>query len=85
MPRELAFRDVLAARDLLAAHLPPTPMWTYPALDAVAGATVQVTVRGKTRTVVSRSGATVVVKAALRHGAKVTVRVGRVTKRLNVR
>ena len=35
-----AFDDVLAARDLLAAHLPPTPMWSYPVLDAVAGATV---------------------------------------------
>lgn len=32
--------DVLAARRLLAASLPPTPAWSYPALDAVAGATV---------------------------------------------
>jgi threonine dehydratase len=34
------FSDVLRARDLLADRLPPTPMWSYPALDAVAGATV---------------------------------------------
>jgi threonine dehydratase len=34
--------DILAARDLLATHLPATPMWSYPALDAVAGATVYV-------------------------------------------
>src|SRR3954447_3473396 len=36
----LDFSDVLHARDLLAGLLPPTPMWSYPALDAVAGATV---------------------------------------------
>jgi threonine dehydratase len=36
----LTFEDVLAARDRIAAWLPPTPMWNYPALDAVAGATV---------------------------------------------
>ncbi|WP_331766652.1 pyridoxal-phosphate dependent enzyme [Embleya sp. NBC_00896] len=34
------FADVLAARDLLTEHLPRTPMWSYPALDAVAGATL---------------------------------------------
>lgn len=34
------FADVLAAHDVLARHLPPTPMWSYPALDALAGATV---------------------------------------------
>jgi threonine dehydratase len=34
--------DVLAARDLLTRYLPATPMWSYPALDAVAGATVHV-------------------------------------------
>ncbi|MER5930969.1 pyridoxal-phosphate dependent enzyme [Streptomyces sp. NPDC002054] len=39
---ELSFADVLAARDLLAGHLPATPMWSYPALDAVTGATVYV-------------------------------------------
>ncbi|SDT71260.1 threonine/serine dehydratase [Jiangella sp. DSM 45060] len=32
--------DVLDAQRLLAAHLPPTPTWNYPALDATAGATV---------------------------------------------
>jgi threonine dehydratase len=37
-----AFADILAARDLLAERLPATPMWSYPALDAVAGATVHV-------------------------------------------
>ncbi len=31
--------DVLRARTLLAAHLPPTPLWSYPALDAATGAT----------------------------------------------
>jgi threonine dehydratase len=36
----VTFEDVLAARDRIAAWLPPTPMWHYPALDAVAGATV---------------------------------------------
>ncbi|MGK5529800.1 threonine ammonia-lyase [Streptomyces sp. URMC 129] len=34
--------DALRARRLLADHLPPTPMWSYPALDAVAGTTVLV-------------------------------------------
>jgi len=34
------FADILRARDLLAGPLPPTPMWSYPALDAVVGATV---------------------------------------------
>jgi threonine dehydratase len=38
----LDFADVLRARELLADRLPPTPMWSYPALDAVAGATVLV-------------------------------------------
>jgi threonine dehydratase len=36
------FADVLAARDLLARHLPATPMWSYPALDATTGATLYV-------------------------------------------
>jgi threonine dehydratase len=31
------FAAVLRARDLLTAYLPPTPMWSYPDLDAVAG------------------------------------------------
>jgi threonine dehydratase len=35
-----AFTDVLAAHDVLARRLPPTPMWSYPVLDALAGATV---------------------------------------------
>ncbi|WP_059008811.1 threonine ammonia-lyase [Streptomyces specialis] len=34
--------DALRARRLLADHLPPTPMWSYPALDAAVGATVLV-------------------------------------------
>ncbi|MYS87585.1 threonine ammonia-lyase [Embleya scabrispora] len=34
------FADVVAARDFLAEHLPPTPMWSYPALDAATGAHV---------------------------------------------
>ncbi|WP_439679922.1 threonine ammonia-lyase [Embleya sp. MST-111070] len=36
------FADILSARDLLAGHLPPTPMWSYPALDAATGAEVYV-------------------------------------------
>jgi threonine dehydratase len=32
--------DALRARRLLAQHLIPTPMWSYPAIDAAAGATV---------------------------------------------
>jgi threonine dehydratase len=39
---DVTLSDVLAARDLLAGRLPPTPAWSYPALDAVAGATVLV-------------------------------------------
>jgi threonine dehydratase len=31
--------DVLRARRLLADHLTPTPMWSYPALNAITGAT----------------------------------------------
>ncbi|WP_236573390.1 threonine ammonia-lyase [Streptomyces sp. GS7] len=42
MPQPPAFADILAARELLAGHLPATPMWSYPALDAVTGATVHV-------------------------------------------
>ena len=38
----LTFADVLAARDVLTRYLPATPMWSYPALDAVAGATVHI-------------------------------------------
>jgi threonine dehydratase len=40
MDRFPTFADILAARDLLADRLPPTPMWSYPVLDGVAGATV---------------------------------------------
>lgn len=32
------FADVLAARRALAEHLPPTPAWHYPVLDAAVGA-----------------------------------------------
>lgn len=39
---EPTITDVLRARRLLADHLPSTPMWSYPALDATAGATVWV-------------------------------------------
>ncbi|MCC5574760.1 pyridoxal-phosphate dependent enzyme [Microtetraspora sp. AC03309] len=35
-------RDVLHARTLLAPHLPETPMWSYPVLNAVAGVEVHV-------------------------------------------
>lgn len=34
--------DVLAARRFLAGLLPPSPMWTYPLLNATVGATVHV-------------------------------------------
>lgn len=36
----MEFTDVLAARDVIRRHLPPTPMWSYPLLDDAAGATV---------------------------------------------
>src|SRR3954465_11721634 len=39
---DVTLSDVLAAREVLAGQLPPTPAWSYPALDAVAGATVLV-------------------------------------------
>ncbi|HYN95355.1 MAG TPA: threonine/serine dehydratase, partial [Pilimelia sp.] len=42
MAPDPTFADILAARELLAGHLPATPMWSYPALDAVAGATVSI-------------------------------------------
>jgi threonine dehydratase len=38
----LTFADVQRAADVIAPHLPPTPIWSYPALDALAGATVYV-------------------------------------------
>jgi threonine dehydratase len=39
---ELTIADVRAASDLISRYLPPTPMWSYPVLDAVAGASVLV-------------------------------------------
>jgi threonine dehydratase len=36
------FADVLAARRVIAEHLPPTPAWHYPVLDAAVGAEVWV-------------------------------------------
>jgi len=36
----VSFTDVLEARRLLAAHLAPTPAWTYPVLNEAVGATV---------------------------------------------
>jgi threonine dehydratase len=36
------FADVLAARQVLTAYLPPTPAWSYPVLNAAVGATVWV-------------------------------------------
>lgn len=40
LPARPTFTDVLEARRLLAAHLPATPAWTYPALNEAVGATV---------------------------------------------
>ncbi len=37
---EPTFADVVAAQDIVRRHLPPTPMWSYPALNEAAGATV---------------------------------------------
>ena len=37
-PRELDLADVLAARQRIAPYLRPTPLFRYPALDAVTGA-----------------------------------------------
>jgi threonine dehydratase len=39
---DLSLDDIRAARNLLSGHLPPTPMWSYPLLDAVGGASVLV-------------------------------------------
>src|SRR5690348_14728141 len=39
---ELTIEDVRAAREVVRKYLPPTPMWSYPVLDATAGATVLV-------------------------------------------
>jgi len=37
---DLTYADVLAAREIVYRHLPPTPMWNYPVLDSAVGATV---------------------------------------------
>lgn len=37
---EPTFASITAARDVVRRHLPPTPMWSYPALNAATGATV---------------------------------------------
>jgi threonine dehydratase len=42
MTAELSFSDVIAARAAIAGRLPPTPMWSYPLLNRLAGATVYV-------------------------------------------
>lgn len=42
MRPEPAFADVIAAQNLLAGRLPATPMWSYPVLNDVAGATLHV-------------------------------------------
>lgn len=38
----LTFDDVLRAAEAIGAHLPPTPAWSYPALNATAGCEVLV-------------------------------------------
>lgn len=42
VPRPPTFPDILRARRVLAAYLPPTPAFHYPVLDAAVGATVWV-------------------------------------------
>jgi threonine dehydratase len=37
---ELTYADVVAARKVVYRHLSPTPMWSYPTLNAAVGATV---------------------------------------------
>jgi threonine dehydratase len=39
---ELTFADIRDARAVLADHLPPTPIWSYPLIDRKAGANVLV-------------------------------------------
>jgi threonine dehydratase len=39
---EPTYAGIRAARDVVGRHLPPTPMWSYPALNAATGATVLV-------------------------------------------
>ena len=38
----VTFADVLRAAEAIGGHLPPTPAWSYPALDAAAGCAVVV-------------------------------------------
>jgi threonine dehydratase len=37
---DLSLTDITAAREIVRRYLPPTPMWSYPVLDAAVGATV---------------------------------------------
>ncbi len=39
---EFTYASVRAAAATIAPHLPPTPMWSYPVLNAIVGATVHV-------------------------------------------
>jgi threonine dehydratase len=39
---DFTYADVVAAKQVVDRHLPPTPMWSYPVLDREAGATVLV-------------------------------------------
>lgn len=41
-PKAPSFADIRRAAEAIAVHLPPTPAWSYPALDAVAGCEVVV-------------------------------------------
>ena len=41
-PTTLTFDDVLRAAEAIGVHLPPTPAWSYPALNAAAGCEVLV-------------------------------------------
>ncbi|MET8139164.1 pyridoxal-phosphate dependent enzyme [Sphaerisporangium sp. NPDC005288] len=41
-PAPPSFTDVLRAARAIAPHLPPTPMWSYPVLDAHVGAEIHV-------------------------------------------
>ena len=41
-PTAPSFADILSAAEAIAVHLPPTPAWSYPGLDAVAGCEVVV-------------------------------------------
>lgn len=36
------FADIVAAREVVAQRLPPTPMWSYPVLNSLAGTTLYV-------------------------------------------